>query len=62
MPTALKSLYASDTLSMKGSDQASASAVQRIGVGKECLLGQALCGIFFDGLHQHMSATHLGLA
>ena len=59
MLSAIKSLFASGTLSMKVGGTAGASGVQHMGVRQGCPLSPKLFGIFFDGLHQHMSAMAL---
>ena len=57
MLAAIKSLYASGTLSMKVGGTAGTPGVQRMGVRQGCALSPMLFGIFFDGLHRHMGST-----
>ena len=63
MLAAIKSLYASGTLSMKVGGAAGPSLVQQNGVRQGCPLSPTLFGIFFDGLHGHLdcSLPHAGL-
>ena len=63
MLAAIKSLYASGTLSMKVEGAAGPSLVQQNGVRQGCPLSPTLFGIFFDGLHGHLdcSLLHAGL-
>ena len=63
MLAAIKSLYASGTLSMKVGGAAGPSLVQQNGVQQGCPLSTTLYGIFFDGLHGHLgcSLPHAGL-
>ena len=60
---AIKSLYASGTLSMKVGGAAGPSLVQQNGVRQGCPLSPTLFGIFLDGLHGHLdcSLLHAGL-
>ena len=57
MLAAIKSLYASDTLSMKVGGAAGPSLVQQNGVRQGCPLSPTLFGIFFDGLHGHLDCS-----
>ena len=63
MLAAIKSLYASGTLSMKVGGVAKPSLVQQNGVRQDCPLSPTLFGILFDGLHGHLdrSLPHAGL-
>ena len=63
MLAAIKSLYASGTLSMKVGRAAGPSLVQQNGVRQGCPLSPASFGIFFDGLHGHLDRClpHAGL-
>ena len=63
MLAAIKSLYASGTLSMKVGGAAGPSLVQQNGVRQGCPLSPTLFGIFFDDLHGHLdcSSPHAGL-
>ena len=63
MLAAIKSLYASGTLSMKVGGAAGPSLVQQNGVRQGCPLSPTLFSIFFDGLHGHLdcSLPHAGL-
>ena len=55
MPAAIQSLYASGTLSMKIEGTAGLPQLQRMGVRQGCPLSPILFGLFFDGLHEHLS-------
>ena len=57
MLAAIKSLYASGTLSMKVGGAAGPSLVQQNGVRQGCPLIPNLFGIFFDGLHGHLDCS-----
>ena len=63
MLAAIKSLYASGTLSMKVGGAAGPSLFQQNGVRQGCPLSPTLFGILFDGLHGHLdcSLPHAGL-
>ena len=63
MLAAMKSLYASGTLSMKIGGAAGPCLVQQNGVRQGCPLSPTLSGIFVDGLHGHLdcSLLHAGL-
>ena len=57
MLAAIKSLYASGTLSMKVGGAAGPSLVQQNGVRQGCPLRPTLFGIFFDGLKGHLDCS-----
>ena len=57
MLAAIKSLYASGTLSMKVGGAAGPSLVQQNGVRQGCPLSPTLFGILFDGLHGHLDCN-----
>ncbi|RYE04530.1 MAG: reverse transcriptase family protein [Rickettsiaceae bacterium] len=54
---AIRSLYASGTLSMKVGGTAGPPRVQQNGVRQGCPLSPTLFGIFFDGLHGHLDGA-----
>ena len=58
MLAAIKSLYASGTLSMKVGGAAGSSIVQQNGVRQGCPLSPTFFGIFFDGLHGRCCGVH----
>ena len=55
MLAAIQSLYASGSLSMKIGGTAGRPQVQQMGVRQGCPLSPTLFGLFFDGLHEHLS-------
>ena len=55
MLAAIQLLYATGSLSMKVGGTAGRPQVQHMGVRQGCPLSPTLFGLFFDGLHEHLS-------